>query len=122
MYRSFTHRVFGGVCGGLGAALHITPWLLRVLFILFTLVSFGLGAILYVVLWWAMPMESLVEERYFHLPSLLMVLAALVLLVGGWALQTSGQLSVLAGREIFLPLVLMTVCGAFLLRQIGGQA
>lgn len=122
MVRSFTDRVFGGVCGGLGAALRIPPWLLRAAWVVFTLVSLGTGAVLYATLWWAMPLESLVDDRPFDLVSLLLVISSAVVLIGGWALHVSGQLTVLAGREVFVPVVLMTACTVFLLRQIGGRA
>jgi phage shock protein PspC (stress-responsive transcriptional regulator) len=47
----------GGVCGGLGAATPLPSWMWRSIF-LFTLLGFGLGLLLYVVLWICMPQED----------------------------------------------------------------
>ncbi|MDX2161385.1 MAG: PspC domain-containing protein [bacterium] len=77
MHRSFTERVFGGVCGGLGAALRLNPWLLRVLFAGLTLISLGAFAVVYVLLWWIVPQQSFVERRrgFPTLLALLLVIA-----------------------------------------------
>ena len=63
MYRSFSDRVLGGVCGGLATALHVNAWLIRLIFVLLTLVSLGAFAPLYVLLWWIVPAESPTQRR-----------------------------------------------------------
>ncbi len=50
LYRSRTNKVIGGVAGGLGEYLNIDPVLIRVLFVIITLIN-GLGLLLYIILW-----------------------------------------------------------------------
>lgn len=50
LYRSRTKKVIGGVAGGLGEYLNIDPVLIRVLFVIITLIN-GLGLLLYIILW-----------------------------------------------------------------------
>jgi phage shock protein PspC (stress-responsive transcriptional regulator) len=52
--KSSNDRWIGGVCGGLGAATPIPSWMWRVVF-LFSLLAFGVGLLLYIVLWICMP-------------------------------------------------------------------
>jgi len=54
LHLSNSDRKVGGVCGGLGERFEIDPVLFRVAFILLALV-FGLGILLYVVLWLLIP-------------------------------------------------------------------
>jgi len=55
--RSSTDRVIGGVCGGLGAVTPIPSWMWRVL-LLVAFFSFGVGLLLYVMLWICMPSDT----------------------------------------------------------------
>jgi phage shock protein PspC (stress-responsive transcriptional regulator) len=55
--RSRTDRVFGGVCGGLGAHTSVPAWAWRALFFL-TALSLGFGVIAYLALWLFIPLES----------------------------------------------------------------
>lgn len=57
--RSLIDRVFAGVCGGFGRYLGINPWWIRVAFIGLALFTFGAGIVLYLVLWLAMPQQTL---------------------------------------------------------------
>ncbi len=57
LYRS-RNRVIGGVSAGLGDYLNIDPVIVRVLFIVFTLIN-GLGLLLYIILWIIVPEEPL---------------------------------------------------------------
>ena len=50
LYRSRTKKVIGGVAGGLSDYLNLDPVLVRVLFVIITLVN-GLGVLLYIILW-----------------------------------------------------------------------
>jgi phage shock protein PspC (stress-responsive transcriptional regulator) len=54
--RSSKDRWIGGVCGGLGAATQIPAWVWRAV-LLFTLLAFGAGLLLYVVLWICIPID-----------------------------------------------------------------
>jgi phage shock protein PspC (stress-responsive transcriptional regulator) len=57
--RSLIDRVFGGVCGGLGAYIGINPWWVRLAFIALTIFTIGTGLLLYLTLWLAIPEQSL---------------------------------------------------------------
>jgi phage shock protein PspC (stress-responsive transcriptional regulator) len=54
LYRSRKYRVFGGVAGGLAEYFGLDPILMRVIFIIITLIN-GIGILLYVVLWIVLP-------------------------------------------------------------------
>ena len=56
--RSRTHRVLGGVCGGLAQWLGWDVTLVRVLYILLSFFSVAFpGILVYIILWIAMPEE-----------------------------------------------------------------
>jgi len=56
--RSRRHRILGGVCGGLADWLGWDPTLVRILFVLVSVLSAAFpGMIVYVVLWLVMPSE-----------------------------------------------------------------
>lgn len=55
LYLSNTDRKIGGVCGGLGEYFDRDPTLIRVIFILIALCSFGLGIIAYLLMWLIIP-------------------------------------------------------------------
>lgn len=55
-YRSRRHRILGGVCGGLADRLGWSPTLVRVLYVLGSILSVGFpGILVYIVLWIAVP-------------------------------------------------------------------
>ena len=53
--RSLLDRKLFGVCGGLGEYFDIDSTIVRILFIIFTFMSFGFGVLLYIVLILSMP-------------------------------------------------------------------
>lgn len=117
MTRSFTNRIFGGVCGGLGRAIPLNATLWRVLFILLTLVTGGVGALVYLLWWWMLPQ---------HIPgnkergSALLTLLALLLgaaLIGGWLVRD--QLVGPGGADLFGPAALLLLALVLLVKQIG---
>ncbi len=55
LMRSILDRKFFGICGGLGEYFDIDPTVVRILFVIFTLMSFGFGALLYIILLFSMP-------------------------------------------------------------------
>lgn len=55
--RSRTDRVIGGVCGGLGKHTDLPSWAWRVIFCL-TLLYFGAGVLIYILLWIFLPEET----------------------------------------------------------------
>ncbi|MCC6804898.1 MAG: PspC domain-containing protein [Anaerolineae bacterium] len=116
MLRSFSDRVFGGVCGGLAASLHISSLWVRVLFVVLTLVSLGAFAVLYLLLWWIVPQESQTRRRR-GMP-LIIVLALIVLTAASWAGRDLGQLNTSSGVNLFWPGALVILSVVFFLRQV----
>jgi phage shock protein PspC (stress-responsive transcriptional regulator) len=55
--RSLTDRVLGGVCGGLAAYLGIKPGGLRIGVLLLAVLSQGAVGVLYLILWWVLPLN-----------------------------------------------------------------
>ena len=59
LLRSREHRIIAGVCGGLANWLGWDPTVLRIVYIIVSLVSAAFpGLIVYIVLWILMPEES----------------------------------------------------------------
>jgi len=54
LYRSTKDRVVGGVAGGLASSFNMNPLLVRLLFVIFTLIGGG-AVIIYIVLWIVTP-------------------------------------------------------------------
>jgi phage shock protein C len=54
--RSRSDRWIGGVCGGLAKVSDVDAWVWRLVFTLFTL-TFGFGAVIYLLLWIFVPEE-----------------------------------------------------------------
>jgi len=54
--RSRSDRWLGGVCGGLGKVTGLESWVWRLVFALFT-ISFGFGAVIYLLMWIFVPEE-----------------------------------------------------------------
>lgn len=55
IYLSRTDRKIGGVCGGLGEYFDKDSTLFRILFVLITLLSFGMGIVAYILMWLIIP-------------------------------------------------------------------
>lgn len=116
MVRSFSDRVLGGVCGGLASALHVSPWLIRLIWVLLTLASLGAFAALYVLLWWIVPQESPMQRRR-GVP-VIFVLILILLTVAAWAGRELGQLTTPAGVNLFWPGALLFLSAVYFLRQL----
>ena len=57
--RSRQYRILGGVCGGLAEWLGWKPTLVRVLYVLLSILSAGFpGVLVYIILWIVMPEEE----------------------------------------------------------------
>jgi phage shock protein PspC (stress-responsive transcriptional regulator) len=118
MFRSFTDRVFGGVCGGLGAVFPLNAWWFRVLFLVMSIVSMGAFAALYLLLWWIVPQESLAQRRRGSSGRLLLAILLTVLTVGGWVASLNGVLLSPSGTDLYWPIILMALGVVFFLRQV----
>lgn len=121
MRRSFTDRMFAGVCGGLARTLRINAWLVRLVWVALTIASGGIFAVLYLLLWWLTPQESLVERR--RGVSFLIVLLLITLAAVGWYARDAGVIVAADGSPIFWQSAIVVASGFFLLRQIaiGGR-
>ncbi|MCE5209175.1 MAG: PspC domain-containing protein [Chloroflexi bacterium] len=56
LFRSSTEKMLGGVCGGLGTYFNVDPTLVRLVFVVATLLG-GPGMVIYVFLWIITPRE-----------------------------------------------------------------
>lgn len=55
--RSRTDRWLGGVCGGLAGTWGLESWVWRLIFTVFTLITSGFGALVYLLMWVFVPEE-----------------------------------------------------------------
>ncbi len=119
MQKSFSDRVLAGVCGGLAAALHINAWLVRLVFVVLSLLSLGAFAVLYLLLWWVVPQESYVGTRRRRRRfSLFFVLILTALVAVAWAGRDLGYLRAPTGADLFWPAALAFLSLVFFLRQV----
>jgi phage shock protein C len=58
LYRSKNNRMLGGVCAGLGEHLDVDPTVIRLIWAVVTLLSFGTGIIIYILAWIIIPEED----------------------------------------------------------------
>jgi phage shock protein C len=59
LHRSRTNRIIAGVCGGLAEWLGWNPTLVRVLYVIVSILSAAFpGALVYLILWFVMPKAS----------------------------------------------------------------
>lgn len=122
--RSMIDRTFGGVCGGLGTYLSINAWWVRVAFMVFTLFTFGSSLLLYLILWLAIPQQTLQElppgdptGRTQVSAETLIVLGSGVVLLGIMVLGVSlGLLENAAEQDVLLPFIVIGL-GLVLLAQ-----
>ena len=55
LYRSKKNKVIAGVCGGLGEFFGVDPTIVRLLWVVLTIVSAGLGILAYIAGWIIIP-------------------------------------------------------------------
>lgn len=56
LYRS-NNKIIAGVCGGLGDYLNLDPTIIRIIWVLVTIFSLGLGIIAYIICWLIIPQK-----------------------------------------------------------------
>jgi phage shock protein PspC (stress-responsive transcriptional regulator) len=117
MQRSFTDRLLGGVCGGIGHALRLNSWLVRSLFVVLAVASLGAFVVFYLLLWWIAPQESVAAPRRGGLP-IFMVLLLAVLTIGLWIGREQGFLNTDDGTSLYLPILAIILSVVFFLRQV----
>ncbi|MBZ0303744.1 MAG: PspC domain-containing protein [Anaerolineae bacterium] len=120
MYRSFTNRILGGVCGGLGDVLPLNPWWFRVLFVLLSVLTLGAFALLYLTLWMLIPQRTLLTRQRGGAGLLLLTLILTLATFLGWVASTSGGLRGPSGEPLYWPGLFLVVAGVFFLRQLRG--
>jgi phage shock protein C len=121
MLRSFTDRVFGGVCGGLATLFGINAWWVRGAFVILSILSLGAFVIPYLLLWWLAPLSSPLSARRRG-AAWLPVLLLLLLTAAAWAARDQGLLRAPNGADLFYPGAALLLSGVFFLRQLGGRA
>jgi phage shock protein C len=132
LVRSRKERVFAGVCGGLAAYLGLDPVLVRVLYVALTLLSWGMGILLYLIAWIIMPLEEesaveSVDRRAAGQRQELRKIAGIFLvIVGILALfsLTFGWLHLFSNLRLAGPILLMLIGLALLLwrRETAGPS
>ncbi|HZH65209.1 MAG TPA: PspC domain-containing protein, partial [Flavisolibacter sp.] len=71
LYRDGNDKFLGGVCSGIAAYMNVDPTVVRLLFAIITFGGFGLGFLLYIILWIVLPLsnvEGYVGKRFFRNP------------------------------------------------------
>lgn len=63
LYRSSKSKVFGGVAGGIAEYFDVDPIIIRLLFVIIAFAGGG-GALVYIILWIALPLEPLTYNMY----------------------------------------------------------
>lgn len=57
LYRSKNNKMIAGVCGGIGEYFKVDPTLVRLLWLLISLMSAGGGVVAYIIAWIIVPQE-----------------------------------------------------------------
>jgi phage shock protein C len=55
LYRSKKERMIGGVCGGIAEYLKTDPTIIRLIWVLLTIISVGAGIVGYLIAWLIIP-------------------------------------------------------------------
>lgn len=55
LLRSTKNRMVAGVCGGIGEYFSVDPTVIRLAWVIFTLISMGAGIIAYIIAWIIIP-------------------------------------------------------------------
>jgi len=55
LYRSSRNKIIAGVCSGIGEYYGIDPVVIRLVWVILTLVSFGFGVLAYLIAWMIIP-------------------------------------------------------------------
>ncbi len=122
MYRSFTDRIFGGVCGGIAAVLPVNAWIVRGAFIVLAAVTLGGFAVLYVALWLAMPQESLVITVDGGTLAGFVTLLLTLVVTGWWIAYLNGLTLLPDGENLYFPLLGLLLSLVFFVKQLGRSA
>jgi phage shock protein PspC (stress-responsive transcriptional regulator)/ElaB/YqjD/DUF883 family membrane-anchored ribosome-binding protein len=71
LYRDTSDKLLGGVCSGIANYMNVDPAIVRLLFAIITFGGFGMGILIYILLWIVLPsrdLEAFVGKRLFRNP------------------------------------------------------
>jgi len=71
LYRDAADKMIGGVCAGIANYMNVDPAIIRLLFAIITFGGFGMGFLLYILLWIILPardLDTYVGKRLFRNP------------------------------------------------------
>lgn len=127
--RSLLDRVMGGVCGGLGTYIGISPWWVRIAFIALTIFTIGTGLLLYLTLWLAIPEQTLGDIQGMTgssprrvSPETLVVIGGGIILVGLLVLAFNLGLLSNANGGALLPFAIILLGLTLLAQQLRRMA
>jgi len=63
LYRDPQETILGGVCGGLAAFFNMDPVVVRIIFVVLTFLTTGVGVLAYLILWIAVPKAANTAQR-----------------------------------------------------------
>jgi phage shock protein PspC (stress-responsive transcriptional regulator) len=63
LYRCRHEPLVGGVCAGIAEYAHIDPTIVRIIWVIFTLLSMGMGLIAYLIAWIIIPEEPKLQKH-----------------------------------------------------------
>ncbi len=112
MNRSFSNRIFGGVCSGLASTLPFNAWIWRIIFIVLTLLTSGVGALVYILMWWILPLDSPLRSRGGAIQGLISILLG-ILLIGLWFGRESLNIA-----DVYWAIAFLVLAIVFLLKQV----
>jgi phage shock protein PspC (stress-responsive transcriptional regulator) len=71
LFRDTSDKLVGGVCSGLAAYMNVDPSIVRILFAIITFGGFGVGFLIYIILWMILPtrdLEGYTGKRLYRNP------------------------------------------------------
>ncbi len=123
--RNLTDRVLGGVCGGLGAYVGVSPWWVRALFVILGLFTAGTGVLIYLALWFILPAQTLADiptdaekDERISLPETVVLVGVAVVIMGLIILARNLGILSSTGGDAFLPLVVIGFGFVLLIKQL----
>lgn len=123
--RNLTDRVLGGVCGGLGTYVGVDPWWVRALFVVLGLFTAGTGVLIYLALWFILPVQTLADipasaDKVGRVsqPETVVLVGMGVIAMG--VIILARNLGILSGTggDAFLPLVVIGFGFVLLVKQL----
>ncbi|MBX3062014.1 MAG: PspC domain-containing protein [Anaerolineae bacterium] len=129
--RSLLNRIFGGVAGGIGDYLGISGWWIRAVFLAVVLTNFSFGILLYLLLWFLIPAQSLNDVPIIPLPEEIpaprytrpegvLFIGALAIIIGIVILAETTGVLLVGGGDLLPPGMLVVIGIVVLLKHLRG--